>query len=116
MTRLLLLTSLMASAALADIPPSNSTQCAGSAAGAACTTDDGRAGTCVSSMVTRLDYSKGVPPGTKQVEMLLCVASAPAASASKVAPPILAGGVVVLAIAGLLIVRVVTRNRRSAAA
>lgn len=68
----------VASGAFADIPPANASQCQGASAGAACTTDDGQPGTCVTSMVSRPDYSSGFPPKVKQVPMLLCVASASA--------------------------------------
>ena len=106
----------MAVVALADIPPDNSAQCSSAKAGAACTTDDGRVGTCVPTMVSRPDYSEGVPPKTKQVEMLLCVASASAKSAVPVAP-IAAGAGVLLLVGGIFVARRLSKGRgRSATA
>ncbi|MEW5742284.1 MAG: hypothetical protein AB1938_25430 [Myxococcota bacterium] len=88
MTRLPLVVALViAGAALADIAPDNLAGCRGKSAGATCQTDDGQPGVCTKTMVSRPDYSKGVPPGTKQVEMLLCVATSSAmARAPSLAP------------------------------
>lgn len=113
---LLLLTLSLAGAALADIPPDNSTQCRGTSAGSACTTDDGAAGTCVAQMMSRLDYSEGVPPKMKQVEMLICVASAKATSAVRSAPPFVAAGVLLVAMLALIGVKLAGRGRRGATA
>ncbi len=106
----------VATVALADIPPSNSSQCGNSQAGAACTTDDGKPGTCLKQMVGRLDYSEGVPPKTKQVEMLLCVASVTARSSVTSSPPFFAAGALMLVMLGLIVTKLVSRGRRSAAA
>ncbi|MDP1914734.1 MAG: hypothetical protein Q8L14_00725 [Myxococcales bacterium] len=115
MTRALLVSVvLLTGHAFADIPPDNSSQCQSSTAGSACTTDDGAAGTCVAQMVGRLDYSDGVPPKTKQVQMLICVASAPATV--RAAPPFLAAGLVMLAMLALIGVKLAGRGRRSATA
>jgi hypothetical protein len=101
--------------ALADIPPDNAAQCSSAKAGAACTTDDGRVGTCVATMVSRPDYSQGVPPKTKQVEMLLCVASASATSAVPLAP-VVAGACVLLLVTVLVVARLFSKPGRSATA
>lgn len=115
MTRALLVMSvLFTSAAFADIAPDNASQCRNSTAGSACTTDDGAAGTCVAQMVGRLDYSEGVPPKTKQVQMLICVATAPATV--RAAPPFLAAGLVMLAMLALIGVKLAGRGRRGATA
>lgn len=108
--------TLVASLALADIPPSNSSQCHSAQAGAACTTDDGKPGTCLKQLVGRLDYSEGVPPKTKQVEMLLCVASVTARSGVTNSPPFFAAGALLLVMLGLIVTKLVGRGRRSAAA
>jgi hypothetical protein len=100
----------MSGAALADIPPSNASQCEGSNAGAACTTDDGKAGTCVTKKVGRLDYSEGVPPKSIEVEMLICVASASARV--PVAPPYLAAGLALAVMVALVGLKVAGRARR----
>lgn len=115
MTRSLLLAALTCSTVtLADVPPSNSRQCQGAATGTACTTDDGKPGTCIATMVSRPDYSAGFPPKTKQVEMVLCVASA---SAKQVSPfPFAIGAALMLVVlGGLLAVRLAARGRREAA-
>ena len=72
--RLFLLVALLAAPAFADIIPDEVAVCRGLAAGAACVTD-GVAGTCVETVVSRPDYSSGIPPKYKQVKMLSCVAS-----------------------------------------
>lgn len=107
---------LLAGVAFADIPPSNSSQCHSAQPGAACTTDDGKPGTCLKQLVGRLDYSEGVPPRTKQVEMLLCVASVTARSGVTSSPPFFAAGLLMLVMLGLIVTRLVVRGRRSAAA
>lgn len=68
--------ALLALPAFADIVPEEVAVCRGKASGAACTTPEGHAGTCVESSVTRPDYSTGIPPSYKQVKMLSCVATA----------------------------------------
>lgn len=113
---LLLLTLSLSTSALADIPPDNSTQCRSSNAGSACTTDDGAAGTCVAQMMGRLDYSDGVPPKMKQVEMLICVKTAPATSAVRSSAPFLAAGLLLLAMLGLIGMKLAGRGRGSATA
>lgn len=105
---------LVGTVALADIPPSNSTQCI--QPNVACTTDDGKPGTCLKQMVGRLDYSEGVPPKTKQVEMLLCVANVTARSSVTSSPPFFAAGALLLVMLGLIVTKLVSRGRRSAAA
>jgi hypothetical protein len=113
---LLAFTVLLSSAVLADIPPDNSSQCQGAKAGSTCTTDDGASGTCVAQLVSRFDYSDGVPPKTKQVEMMICVATAAAPSAVRSSPPFLAAGIVLLAMLALIGVKLTGRGRRSATA
>ncbi|MEW6433113.1 MAG: hypothetical protein AB1730_16540 [Myxococcota bacterium] len=85
------LVSCAASLALADIPPANSASCRDQGAGAACTTDDGLAGTCVETLVTRPDYSNGPPPTYKQVKMMICVASSTAMARAPSMEPIWTG-------------------------
>jgi len=112
----LLLTLLLSGVSLADIPPDNSSQCQSSNAGSSCTTDDGAAGSCVAQMMSRFDYSAGVPPKLKQVEMLICVASAPATSTVRSAPPFVAAGLLLVAMLALIGVKLAGRRRRSATA
>lgn len=114
MRTLSLAVMVVAAVALADIAPSNSTQC--SQANTACTTDDGKPGTCLKQLVSRLDYSDGIPPKTKQVEMLLCVASVTARSTVSSSPPFFAAGALMLVMLGLIVTKLVSRGRRSAAA
>lgn len=116
MKTLSLAVMLVAAVALADIPPSNSSQCGSSQPGTACTTDDGKPGTCLKQLVSRLDYSEGVPPKTKQVEMLLCVASVTVRSTVSSSPPFFAAGALMLVMLGLIVTKLVSRGRRSAAA
>lgn len=68
----------------ADLPAPNAEGCFGLAAGAPCKTDNGSAGACVATTVTRPDYSQGPPPTYKQVELLVCVSSARATRAFEV--------------------------------
>ena len=65
-----------------DIAPEGAAECTGKSAGSACTLPGGIAGQCQTVSVTRPDYSKGVPPGSKQVEMVLCVATTTASARS----------------------------------
>ncbi|MBL8937189.1 MAG: hypothetical protein JNM69_21700 [Archangium sp.] len=116
MRTLTLAALLVGTVALADIPPSNSIQCQSAQAGAACTTDDGKPGTCTTQLVSRPDYSGGFPPKTKQVEMLLCVASVTARSTTTSSPPFFAAGALMLVMLGLIVSKLVGRGRRSAAA
>lgn len=93
------------SLALADILPQEVADCRDKAAGAACTTPEGQAGTCQEISVTRPDYSGGVPPKYKSVKMLGCVAAAKG-QARVGALPWLGGGLAFLAlVAGLLATR-----------
>lgn len=112
--RTVLLLVLVAGAALADIPPSNSAQCRSAQAGAPCTTDDGKPGTCVSQKVGRLDYSEGVPPKSIQVDMLICVPSVSAKSVVPTTAPFLASGLVLAMMLGLLVMKVAGRRRMGA--
>jgi hypothetical protein len=86
--------------ALADIPPANAASCQGKQAGAACTMDDGSAGVCSETVVSRPDYSKGIPPGTKQVKMLLCAPTATAMARSPAFSPLATGLFLTLLAAG----------------
>jgi hypothetical protein len=61
---LLLAAITLASTARADIPPPNMEGCHGKQAGAKCTTDSQRDGTCKQERCSRLDYSNGEPPGS----------------------------------------------------
>lgn len=108
--RRLLLFTLVSGTALADVPPDNAAQCQGAKSGAACTTDDGRPGTCVTQRVGRLDYSEGVPPKAIEVDMLLCVATAPARVTTR--SPVLAAGLGLALVAALAGLSVVARGRR----
>ncbi|MBL8920410.1 MAG: hypothetical protein JNJ54_16220 [Myxococcaceae bacterium] len=112
---LLILSLTVAATALADIPPDNSTQCRSASAGAPCTTDDGKPGTCVSQKVGRLDYSEGVPPKSVQVDMLICVPSVSAKSVVPATTPFLASGLVLAVMLGLLVMKVAGRRRVGAA-
>lgn len=115
MRRALLLAGLLSgTVVLADIPPANATPCSNAQAGQVCTTDDGRPGTCVPTRVSRPDYSEGVPPKTKQVEMLLCVATA-SARVPAVAPYVASGFVLAL-LAGLVAFRLARRRKPSVTA
>ena len=71
-----LLFALLAAPAFADILPDEVGACQGKAAGSACTTPEGEAGTCSKLSISRPDYSTGIPPKYKQIEMLGCVATA----------------------------------------
>lgn len=87
--------------AFADVIPEDVAVCQGQQAGGACTTPDGKEGTCIERLVTRLDYSKGIPPGTKQVKMLSCQAKA-SAQARSMSPTWLGLGLAFLAVVGAL--------------
>lgn len=86
MNRLLLLTCLVAGAALADIPPTDTSGCAGKTENAACERDDKSAGVCSKSTCGRNDYSQGVPPKHVSYECLKCTAAPAAAPTSTEAP------------------------------
>lgn len=84
MTRLPLLLALLSLTALADVPPANSIGCREKSAGAACKTDDGSDGVCVTATCSRNDYSEGVPPKTVTYDCLRCdTAPAPPADQKK---------------------------------
>jgi MYXO-CTERM domain-containing protein len=73
--RLLLVAALtLASSARADVPPPNMEGCYSQEPGAKCKTDSGGDGTCQKQTCSRLDYSKGVPPGSIDYDCLLCIA------------------------------------------
>lgn len=74
--RLFVLVAVLAVPAFADIIPEEVATCRNKAAGSACTTGEGHAGTCIETSITRPDYSGGVPPTYKAVKMLTCVATA----------------------------------------
>ncbi len=101
MKTLCLLSLLLAMPALADILPDEVASCQGKGAGTACTTPDGEAGTCAKISVTRPDYSNGIPPSYKSVEMLGCVATAKGTARSMV--PWLGGGLAFLALVAAMI-------------
>lgn len=75
---------LSASAALADILPDDVAVCQSKALGAKCVTDEGVEGTCQETLVSRPDYSGGIPPKYKQVKMLTCVTAAKGTARSMV--------------------------------
>lgn len=65
--------------AWADIAPDETADCRGKKSGAACTTPEGTAGTCVEMKFSRPDYSQGVPPrGYTTYTALGCKQTAPA--------------------------------------
>jgi len=104
-TRLVLTLAVgLALPALADIAPKNSRGCSGKQPGAACTTDDGSAGTCTEQLVSRPDYSNGPPPTYKQVKMVLCVATAPASARVPSLFPTLGGLLLALLATGAALV------------
>ncbi|PZR18354.1 MAG: hypothetical protein DI536_00260 [Archangium gephyra] len=80
MKTLALIFSLFALPSFADVITEDVANCRGRSAGAACTTPEGGAGTCVEVSVTRPDYSSGVPPTYRQVKMLSCQATGKATS------------------------------------
>ena len=74
--RFLVLVAVLAVPAFADILPEEVATCRNKAAGSPCTTGDGHAGTCIETSISRPDYSGGVPPTYRPVQMLTCVATA----------------------------------------
>lgn len=64
----------ISTAALADIPPPDTSSCQGKAAGAACVNDRGVDGKCTTQTCSKLDYSDGSPPGSVKYSCLQCVA------------------------------------------
>ncbi len=107
--RLFFLVLAFASASsLADILPDEVASCRGKDVGAACTTPDGQAGTCAKISVTRPDYSSGIPPTYRPVEMIGCVATAKGTARSL--SPWLGVGLAFLAV----LVAVASRSRRPA--
>jgi hypothetical protein len=75
---------ISAGSARADVLPDDVAVCQSKSAGEKCVTDDVQEGVCVERLVTRLDYSQGIPPKTKQVKMLGCVTSAKGTARSMV--------------------------------
>ena len=72
---------LVASAAWADVPPSDSSGCRDKTEGASCARDDGTPGSCGKATCSKNDYSNGVPPKSVTYDCLKCgsvVAAAPA--------------------------------------
>ncbi|MFZ5438631.1 MAG: hypothetical protein ACOZQL_01415 [Myxococcota bacterium] len=106
----LLVLLLAALPALADILPDEVASCQGKSAGAACTTPEGEPGTCQSITITRPDYSSGIPPKSKQVQMLGCVATAKGTARSLL--PWVGTGLAFLA----LLLAMLLRGRRPALA
>ena len=68
---------LLACVAWADIPPRNTSSCREAPVGAACKTDDGQNGTCVTSTCSRKKYEKGQPLKHVEVECLRCEVAHP---------------------------------------
>ena len=60
-------------AALADIPPPDTSGCRDKALKQACTTDEHKPGSCQSSTCSRRDYSSGMPPKSVPYECLRCL-------------------------------------------
>ena len=106
--RIGLFLAVLAVPAFADILPDEVGVCRGKSAGAACTTGDGQAGTCADLLVSRPDYSSGIPPKYRQVKMLGCVATAKGSARS--ALPLAGAGLAFLA----LLAAVVFKPRRPA--
>lgn len=111
MKTILLLLTLLATPALADILPDEVATCRDKQPGAACTTPEGAPGTCVNITVSRPDYSTGIPPKYKQVQMLGCVATAKG-TARSVLPWVGSG----LAFLALLLAMLLKQQRRPALA
>ena len=86
MSRLLLLTCLVAGAAWADVPPADTAGCGGKAENAACERDDKSAGVCTKSECSRNDYSQGVPPKSVSYECFKCLPAAAPTPAPAEAP------------------------------
>ncbi len=95
MKKLCLILLLAAVPALADILPDEVATCRDKSAGAACTTPEGQPGTCAKMTISRPDYSSGIPPKYKSVEMLGCVATAKGSARSML--PWLGAGLAFLA-------------------
>lgn len=108
--RVVLFLAVLAVPAFADILPDEVDLCRGKSAGAACTTGAGQLGTCADMLVSRPDYSSGIPPKYTQVKMLGCVATAK--SSARSALPWVGTGLAFLA----LLTAVVFRPRRPALA
>ena len=58
--------------ARADMPPKEAYPCRALRVGDACTFGDGKKSTCIKSTCSKLDYSKGVPPGSVDYECVIC--------------------------------------------
>lgn len=81
-TRLLVCSLVLASHALADIPPRDTAGCSARRLGQACTTDERHPGTCAPATCSRRDYSSGLPPKSVAYECLKCVEHADAGAAA----------------------------------
>ena len=99
--RIFVVVAVLAAPAFADIIPEEVSLCRGKVSGAACTTEQGQAGTCVETSVTRPDYSSGIPPKYTQVKMLACVATAK--GSARVAMPWVGVGLGFLALLAALV-------------
>ena len=77
-------TLLLPRVAAADVPSAELEACGGKATGDACN-DGNQNGTCQPGKCSRLDYSKGTPPGSVEFDCVKCIPG-PAPSASS-APP-----------------------------
>jgi uncharacterized protein (TIGR03382 family) len=73
--------------ALADVPPPDTEGCDAKAEADPCRTDAGVDGACRKSTCSRLDYSKGTPPGSVSYECMVCTPAAGAAPTHAEAPP-----------------------------
>lgn len=78
MRRFVCVMAVLAGAAWADIPPTDTSGCNGKAVGDACKRDDGTAASCVKSTCSRNDYSNGPPPTSVSSECLVCSGAPPA--------------------------------------
>ncbi len=80
----------------ADVIPPDVTACEKKAVGDSCTTD-GKTGTCQQSKCTKLDYSDGTPPTSKEYDCTKCVTgtaqeAAPTDGSTKETTPPKTGG------------------------
>jgi MYXO-CTERM domain-containing protein len=71
--------------ARADVITDEEAACRDKKAGDSCTAQ-GKAGSCVTKKCGRLDYSKGTPPTSKEVDCLWCVGDAKAETAPAPTP------------------------------
>lgn len=77
----LLAVLISAVSAWADVLP---LACHSKMAGDKCVTEDGEEGVCVERLVSRPDYSSGIPPKYTQVKTLGCVANSKGTARSMV--------------------------------